>query len=104
MQTIFESNTALADTDAVPSPVARPALVEVKCYHLASVQGPRGSRHHVIVDPTPSTVAAVYAWRDAGTERGIRVTDRAGLFERETPSRVIDTIYSYGTLVVTTDR
>jgi hypothetical protein len=89
--------------NAIAEPEARAANIEVKCVHLASVQGPNDTRHHVLFDPTSDTVAAIREWEDSGLARGITVEDRAGLFSRDRAMRVVNTVFSYGTLVVTTE-
>lgn len=78
--------------------------VKVECTHLACVEGPNGTRHHVLFDPTPQTLRAIREWEQSGYARGIDVEDRAGLHSRDAPAVVLKVVSSYGTTVVTTSR
>lgn len=79
-------------------------MIEIKCEHLASVEGPNGTRHHVVFNPISETVKAVREWKESNEKHGIRVEDRAGIHVREIPASVVKTTYDYNTLVITTDR
>lgn len=79
-------------------------MIEIKCEHLASVQGPYGTKHHVAFNPTPETVNAVNEWHQQETlQDGIRVEDRAGSHVLLRNLHCVKVIYSYGTLVFTTN-
>lgn len=92
------NSSASADIEGVVK------LVDLECTHLASVDGPNGSRHHILMDPTRETVKAVYRWEESGQACGISVSDRTGLHTREVAARVLKIVYSCECMCITTNR
>lgn len=97
------AGTAADDAILAPESARRRPNVKVECTHLACVEGPNGTRHHVIFNPSVRTNRRMRAWLRSGNARGLTVEDRAGLHSRDTPASVVDIVEDYGTMVVTTD-
>jgi hypothetical protein len=79
-----------------------PQVVRLQGLHMASVKGPHGSHHHILVNPTHESVVRARAWHKSGKVCTIEVIDRGGTWTRSTLEYAIEVVADNGCLIITT--
>lgn len=77
-------------------------VVKLQGFHMASVKGPHGSHHHILVNPTHESVVRAQAWHKSEQVCTIEVIDRDGTWTRSTPEYAIEVVADNGCLTITT--
>ena len=85
------------NTDHKISPV-----VKLQGLHMASVKGPHGSHHHILVNPTHASVVRAQAWNTSEQVCTIEVIDRNGTWTRSTREYATRVVVDNGCMVITT--
>jgi hypothetical protein len=71
---------------------------------MAVTEGPHGTRHLVVFDPSADTVIIVKDWKDSEKSDSIKCMDRSGIHTDWSVWYVSNILLDYGTMVVTQHR
>lgn len=77
-------------------------LILIECTQLVAVQGFSETMHHVVFQADAASRKRIYAWRDSGERRRIRVSDCTGHFLQERDCMLLDVVESGEALQLTT--
>ena len=78
------------------------SVVRLQGLHMASVKGPHGSHHHILVNPPHASVVRAQAWNTSEQVCTIEVTDRNGTWTRSTLEYATRVVVDNGCMVITT--